>query len=828
MLEAGTAAVAACSSTHRPSAACARAVALVLIALLSAAPAAFAGPGVTLRERTVHPAAQDAHWLVGDAPVLVIVQARARVSGDLRRDLAATGAEVVGYLPENAYLVHAAGPARGRLAALVGADPRFAGAAPLRARDKLDPALEGGGPRTVSVQRVRGEREVRRAGAAERAALAADPGVVAVDALPEPRRQDERQGVIVATGAFGSPGYLPALAALLPNPEQPFGFAIDFSDDAIDTGTDPPAHPDLHQQGSSTNPDRIAYIHKFTAPDDSGKGCGGHGTLNASIAAGASAGGDLDADGHRMRQGIAPGALIGGTTVFRCDGGFDTNGAPVSDLAQAAHIGGARIANASWGAPSGGEYDSLAQEIDRLVRDARPDLPGNQELPYVVAAGNASASITALLSPGTAKNVITVGASESVRPFPTSPGNPTGSDGCGTPNGDADDALQVPSWSLGGPTADGRLKPELVAPGTHVMGARSQLTPPDWIGDAVCGDEGFDETDPLTIASSGTSHAAPVVAGLAAIAREALVRGGAAPPSPALLKAMLVGAAQPLPGSWPGGRQGFGLARLRGADPRGRWLRDQQDLLTETGQSVSWTITPADPGAPLAVTLAWTDAPGLTVGAPWVNDLDLEVEAGGRLYRGNGFQNGVSVPDAPADRRDNVETVLLPAGSGPVTVRVRAANLPGNGVPGNPDATDQDFALATTGTAIGTIEPVRQAQPPAPAPAAPAPPAPAPAPKPAARRPALRVVGLPSTQRCLSRRVIRLRLRPAPGVQLLSARITLRGHRAVRLPATRATTSVSLRGLPRGRFTLRISVRTADGRTITLRRTYRTCTPKRR
>ncbi|MCU0314657.1 MAG: S8 family serine peptidase, partial [Solirubrobacteraceae bacterium] len=488
--------------------------------------------------------------------------------------------------------------------------------------------------------------------------------------------------------------------------------------------------------------------------------------------------------------------------------------------------GGARIANASWGAPSGGEYDSLAQEFDRLVRDARPDLPGNQELPYVVAAGNQTPGVTALLSPATAKNVITVGASESVRPYPTSIGNPTGADGCGTPNTEADDPQQIPSWSLGGPTADGRRKPDLVAPGTHVMGARSQLSPPDWIGDAICGDEDGDETDPLTIASSGTSHAAPVVAGLAAIAREALVRGGGAPPSPALLKAMLIGGAQPLPGLWPGGRQGFGLARLRGADPRGRWLRDQQDLLTEAGQSVSWTVTPADTGAPLAITLAWTDAPGLTVGAPWVNDLDLEVEAGGRLYRGNGLQNGVSVPDAAPERKDNVETVVLPAGTGPVTVRVRAANLPGNGVPGNADATDQDFALATTGTGIGAIEPVRQSvpAPPAavPAPAPPAPPAPT-----AAAKPRLSVVG-PSTKRCLSRRVIRLRLRPAPGVKLLSARITLRGHRAVRLTATRATTSVSLRGLPRGRFTLRITARTADGRTITLRRTYRTCAPKRR
>ena len=140
------------------------------------------------------------------------------------------------------------------------------------------------------------------------------------------------------------------------------------------------------------------------------------------------------------------------------------------------------------------------------------------------------------------------------------------------------------------------MKPDLVAPATHVMGPRSQL-----LGRRL--DRRRDlrrpdrrrETDPLTIASSGTSHAAPVVAGLAAVAREAMTRSGGTPPSPALLKAMLVGGAQRLPGAFPGGQQGFGLVRLRGADPRGRWLRDQQDLLSESGQTVSWTVTPSIP-----------------------------------------------------------------------------------------------------------------------------------------------------------------------------------------------------------------------------------------
>ena len=47
-----------------------------------------------------------------------------------------------------------------------------------------------------------------------------------------------------------------------------------------------------------------------------------------------------------------------------------------------------------------------------------------------------------------------------------------------------------------------------------------------------------------------------------------------------------------------------------------------------------------------------------------------------------------------ADTRNNVESVFIPAGvSGSFTVTVRATNIAGDGVPGNADTTDQDFAL---------------------------------------------------------------------------------------------------------------------------------------
>jgi hypothetical protein len=67
-------------------------------------------------------------------------------------------------------------------------------------------------------------------------------------------------------------------------------------------------------------------------------------------------------------------------------------------------------------------------------------------------------------------------------------------------------------------------------------------------------------------------------------------------------------------------------------------------------------------------------------------------------YKGNVFSGAYSAPGGLADIKNNVESVFLPAGS--VTffiVQVTARNLAGDGVPGNADPTDQDFALAITG-----------------------------------------------------------------------------------------------------------------------------------
>ena len=94
---------------------------------------------------------------------------------------------------------------------------------------------------------------------------------------------------------------------------------------------------------------------------------------------------------------------------------------------------------------------------------------------------------------------------------------------------------------------------------------------------------------------------------------------------------------------------------------------------------------------------AWTDAPGPTTGNAFVNNLDLRVTAAdGTVYAGNQIAAARrSRTPTFSDPRNNLEHVILPAGalSGTFTVRVNGTSIAGDGVPGNGDTTDQDFAL---------------------------------------------------------------------------------------------------------------------------------------
>jgi len=634
-------------------------------------------------------------------PGLYLVQFIGPVRDEWLGDLVASGLEPVIYLPENAYVVRARGTAA--LTALA-EESHVQYVGDFHPAYRLEPKLRGMGAGTVDVvvqivdgpgavadladlrrlasdwvqeHAVLGFRNVEMA--IDRALLpelAAKEYVFHVEERAHPVRFDEAQGQIVAGNVTGTqpsgPGYLQFLADRGFNHSQFGGFAVNVVDDA----TFLTGHPDLPAT-------RIAFQQN---PSGQTGVQGGHGYLNAGIIAGENTGTGAafeDQRGLNYGLGIAPFARVGATAIFG-------NTAATSTAWESSAYGlGARVSSNSWGFNLF-RYDSHAQEYDRIVRDAQT-ATGAQQLVVVFAAGNTGSAANTISSPATAKNVITVGASESVRT--------TGTDACG-PDTWADSADDLTTFSGHGPVnaagGDGRIKPDLVAPGTHIVGPIPQSS---YDGSSVCTPY-FPAGQTLYSWSTGTSHSTPAVAGAAALVYQDFVNKGRPAPSPAMVKAVLVNSATYLAGAGaadtlPSSGQGMGRMNLgRAFDVTSRVLVDQTRVFGSTGQTFTVAGTIQTAAQPFRVTLAWTDAPGATTGAPWVNNLDLEVTVNGTLYRGNVFSGAQSTTGGAADSKNNVESVFLPAGTtGTISVTVRAANIAGDGVPGNSDTTDQDFAL---------------------------------------------------------------------------------------------------------------------------------------
>ena len=658
--------------------------------------------------------------------------------------LAATGARIVSYQAENAYIVHARGNAVKHVAALQGAHPAVRAVSVMTPADKLEDgtsssgvfavttvAGSGGadarhdashagpvsGPAPITVGALR--TDFRALSGSEVAGLARDPGVVAIEPYAEPALLDERAaqtvaGNLNASFAPTSPTYRDWLVNTHGFSTTTSDFAVDITDEGLDNGAIPAAHPDFRALGTGAS--RVAYMSDYTSDPDA-RDCGGHGTNVASIATGynttSSAPEWEDASNYNHGLGVAPFAQVGASKIFTCNSTMSTTWTPET-LVAAAYAGGARISNNSWGSKqvlSFGDYSPVSAAYDRLVRDARPGVGadgGNQEMIEVFAAGNFGDDVAGgsnegfgtVSAEGSAKNVITVGASENVRQ--------SGTDGCGVGNAGADRARDIIDFSSRGPTDDGRLKPDLVAPGTHVTGAAPQH--PGYDDAEVC-DRFFTGTTWYSLVS-GTSQAAPQVSGAAALVRDWYRRTqvGEPAPSPALTKALLVNTATDLAGgdsgkggtiaAGPGPDQGWGRVNVGNAfDSTAREYRDQlaADILGTTGQSRVRAYSVPDPSRPVKVTLAWTDAPGPTTGNPVVNNLDLVVDAGGRTYKGNVFVGAFSRTGGTADPRNNVESIYLPAGTATqIGVTVKGTAIAGDGVPSVGDFTDQDFALVVS------------------------------------------------------------------------------------------------------------------------------------
>ena len=249
-------------------------------------------------------------------------------------------------------------------------------------------------------------------------------------------------------------------------------------------------HPDLASS-------RVAFSQD---PTNQGGAESGHGFLNANIVAGFNNGTGSafeDALGYNYGLGIAPWARVGSTAIF---GGAN---ATSTSWENTAYSLGARISTNSWNFQSGIQgnpiptYDTNAQEYDFIVRDARSGVSGNQEYMVLFSASNDGPQANTVSTPTTAKNVLSVGASENYRP--------TGSDGCGIGNTGANSIQDIISFSSRGPVDDGRWKPEIVAPGTHIQAGVPQS---NFGGGGVCNNF-FPSGQTLYGWSSGTSHSTP-------------------------------------------------------------------------------------------------------------------------------------------------------------------------------------------------------------------------------------------------------------------------------------------------------------------------------
>src|SRR5439155_14852420 len=227
--------------------------------------------------------------------------------------------------------------------------------------------------------------------------------------------------------------------------------------------------------------------------------------------------------------------------------------------------------------------------------------------------------------PATAKNVITVGAINS-------------------------DGRAMTIFSSWGPVRDGRLKPELVAPGAEVGndGGVTSTVPDNSYG-----------------VLSGTSMATPVVSGaVALLVEDYRAHYNGQDPAPSTLKGLLVHTASDLDDdtSWfnkgPDFASGYGLVQIQDAVDQ---LRNQGFLVGQVGHQATDTyLFPVPDGSSsVKVTLVWDDPPATENAAlAVVNDVDLVVRdlLGQRFYPWTLDPSNPSVP-ASRDKEDHLNVV---------------------------------------------------------------------------------------------------------------------------------------------------------------------------
>jgi hypothetical protein len=642
---------------------------------------------------------------------LYLVQFEGKPQPAWKAELSAKGVELLHFVPEDTFVARLEGVKLGELRGLeyvrwVGLlEPRYkihSTVVKALAADPGEPVAvrvllrdgSGGLAEALATTRLEGAQiqttralgpiasgRVRARGLLE---LVRSGEVIWIEAAPKMKLFDEVSTKIVAgeTGEVGGLAWVHQLGF------DGRGVTVAVADSGLDIGFIDLMHPDIDG--------RVDALFAYGGLDDASDEHS-HGTHCAGIIAGNAALGQVDDDGALWGLGVAPGSHLVGQRIF--DGLGNYRSPPSFEvLTRDAVRAGAYVGSNSWGEDTQGRYDLTAAEFDALVRDADSLTPGDQEYVLEFSAGNSGPGGQTIGTPAVAKNVIATGACQNNRYV----------------FGIYGEGQEVMAdFSSRGPAEDGRIKPDIVAPGTWIASLKSQAS----------GDENaWSPINDNYLYQGGTSQSGPHVSGACAVFiqwhRE--TRGGITP-SPALVKAALINSADDMgtalvptdpddpddpgevvgdTGPVPNNDEGWGRLNLENLidSERRHDFTDQGVELTTGGVWEKRVVVSA--GEPLKVTLVYTDVPGLPAAIPaLVNDLDLEViSPSGILHRGNAFAEGETVAGTPVgDRINNVEGVLLTGPeSGEWIVRVRAVNVVQD-IRRRTGDPRQDFALVVSG-----------------------------------------------------------------------------------------------------------------------------------
>ena len=689
------------------------------------------------------PLALPAHLKSSGDPGSYIVQAHGPIDDAFRRTLAAVGARIVSFIPNNAYLVRMDSAQAGQMAAFPGTqsvlpfEPYFKLDSSLLALAVEQKPLPEGKELVLALFADSQETTMKDLQAVGATVVKQDRSpfgpLVYVKAPPESLPILAQMSGVQGIEEARTRGLMNDLARVALNVAPDTLVSNNFLGltgsnvvvNVNDTGVDPD-HPDLAGR---------VLIAPPSPPDDPS----GHGTHVAGTIASTgtnsftvtNAVGSLTNASYR---GIAPAAKIFPLRVFLLTGP-EISDAFLQETAAATNMTvfgrtNAIISNNSWGYIADTSYNFATAGYDASVRDALPAVPGEQPVLYVFAAGNngfgednGQGGIPGTVSaPATGKNVISVAASENGRGITNETWAPF-----------TDSSDQIASFSsrgnagIGVEGPNGRFKPDITAPGTFIVSTRSA----GWTSNSGDDLDALNEVlGPHYRYESGTSMAAPAISGMLALMQEFFEHVLKRDYSPALFKALLINGARSIgtlydlsPQAY-ANFQGWGLANLTNSLPTAltnatseadwpiRFIDESPTNALTTGQSRSWRLNlteQAQLGA-LRITLAWTDPPGNPAASiKLVNDLDLVVTNldTGEVYVGNNIResNDFNSPNAtnelpggvigqPTDYVNNVENVFLREALGTnfvVSVIARRVNV--NAIDSNTNSVVQDFAL---------------------------------------------------------------------------------------------------------------------------------------